>query len=96
MNLRPLYDRVIIEREQAPEKTKSGLILPSSASTKPNQGTVLAVGEGSLKNDGSIDPLEITIGDTVIFSEYSGDKIKYEGKEYHILSESDILGIVQA
>ena len=96
MAFRPLYDRVIIEREQAPEKTKSGLILPSSASSKPNQGKVLAVGGGALKEDGTIDPLEIAIGDVVIFSEYSGDKIKYEGKEYHILSESDILGIVQA
>ena len=95
MNLRPLYDRVIIERTKAPTTTKSGLILPSSASEKPNQGTVLAVGEGVLKEDGTVLPLDIEIGDIVIFSEYSGDKVKYEGTEYHILSENDILGIVQ-
>ena len=94
MNLRPLYSRIIIERKEAPEKTKSGLFIPTSSSKKPNQGTVLAVGTGNLQDDGTLMPLQVNVGDTVVFSEYSGSKVSHDGTEYHILAEEDILGIV--
>jgi len=94
MNLRPLYNRVIIERNETPEKTKSGLFIPSTSSKKQNNGTVLAVGAGKLQDDGNLKPLDVCVGDTVVFSEYSGSTIKHEGKEYHILSEDDILGVM--
>ena len=94
MNLRPLYNRVVIERNEAPERTKSGLYIPSSSSKKPNNGTVLAVGTGHLKENGELTPLAVQVGDTVVFSEYSGNTIKHNGKEYHILSEDEILGVI--
>lgn len=94
MNLRPLYNRVVIERNEAPERTKSGLYIPSSSSKKPNNGTVLAVGAGHLKDNGELTPLAVQVGDTVVFSEYAGNTIKHAGKEYHILSESEILGVI--
>jgi chaperonin GroES len=96
MNLRPLYNRVIIERNEAPEKTKSGLYIPSSSSKKPNNGTVLAVGNGHLQDDGNLKPLQVKIGDVVVFSEYSGSNITHNGNEYHILSEDEILGIISS
>ena len=95
MNIRPLYNRVLIERKEAPQKSKGGLILPSSSSKKPNQGTILAVGNGHLKDDGSLRPLQVKKDDLVVFGEYSGNKITLDGKEYYILSEEDILGIIE-
>ena len=94
MNLRPLYNRVVIERNEAPERTKSGLYIPSSSSKKPNNGVVLAVGTGHLKDNGELTPLDVQVGDTVVFSEYAGNTIKHAGKEYHILSEDEILGVI--
>lgn len=94
MNLRPLYNRVIIERNKAPEKTKSGLFIPTSSSKKPNNGTVLAVGAGHLQDNGELKPLVVHVGDTVVFSEYAGNTVTHNGKEYHILSEDEILGII--
>ena len=94
MNLRPLYNRIVIERNEAPEKTKSGLYIPSSSSKKPNNGKVLAVGSGHLQDNGELSPLAVHVGDTVVFSEYAGSAIKHNGKEYHILSEDEILGII--
>lgn len=96
MNIRPLYNRVLIERKEAPQKSKGGLYIPSSSSKKPNQGTVLAVGEGHLKSDGTLSPLQVKQGDLVVFGEYSGNKITVDGTEYYILSEDDILGIIEA
>ena len=94
MNLRPLYNRVIIERNEAPERTKSGLYIPTSSSKKPNNGTVLAVGNGHLQDDGNLKPLQVKTGDVVVFSEYSGNNITHNGNDYHILSEDEILGII--
>ena len=96
MNIRPLYNRVLIERKEAPQRSKGGLYIPSSSSKKPNQGTILAVGEGHLKSDGTLSPLQVQKGDLVVFGEYSGNKITVDGTEYYILSEDDILGIIEA
>jgi len=92
MKVRPLYDRILVERNDAPEKTKSGLYLPSSSSEKPSQGTVLSVGLGQLKEDGSIRPMQIQEGDTVVFGKYAGTEIKIEGQDLLILREEDVLG----
>ena len=95
MKVHPLYDRLLVERNDAPEKTKGGLFLPSSSSEKPSQGTVLAVGDGHLKEDGKIKPLQVKSGDTVVFGKYAGTEIKIEGKEFLILKEEDVLGILE-
>ena len=95
MKVHPLYDRLLVERNDAPEKTKGGLFLPSSSSEKPSQGTVLAVGDGHLKEDGIIKPLQVKSGDIVVFGKYAGTEIKIEGKEFLILREEDVLGILE-
>lgn len=92
--LKPLGDRVVIELVEQEEKTESGIVLPDSAKEKPQQGKVVAVGTGSLTDNGERVPLEVKEGDTIIFSKYAGTEVKYDGKEYLILRESDILAIV--
>jgi len=92
--LRPLGDRIIIELVEVEEKTVSGLVLPDSAKEKPSQGKVVAVGTGRVLDNGTRVELEVKEGDTIIFSKYSGTEVKYEGTEYLILRESDILAVI--
>ncbi|SOC43559.1 co-chaperone GroES [Ureibacillus acetophenoni] len=92
--LRPLGDRIIIELVEVEEKTASGLVLPDSAKEKPSQGKVVAVGTGRVLDNGTRVELEVQEGDTIIFSKYSGTEVKYEGTEYLILRESDILAVI--
>lgn len=92
--LRPLGDRIIIELVEVEEKTASGLVLPDSAKEKPSQGKVVAVGTGRVLDNGTRVELEVKEGDTIIFSKYSGTEVKYEGTEYLILRESDILAVI--
>jgi len=92
--LRPLGDRIIIELVEVEEKTASGLVLPDSAKEKPSQGKVVAVGTGRVLDNGTRVELEVKEGDTIIFSKYSGTEVKYEGNEYLILRESDILAVI--
>lgn len=92
--LRPLGDRIIIEVVEVEEKTASGLVLPDSAKEKPQQGKVVAVGTGRVLDNGTRVELEIKEGDTIIYSKYSGTEVKYEGKEYLILKESDVLAVI--
>ncbi|KGR90609.1 hypothetical protein CD30_10410 [Ureibacillus massiliensis 4400831 = CIP 108448 = CCUG 49529] len=92
--LRPLGDRIIIELVEVEEKTASGLVLPDSAKEKPQQGKVVAVGTGRVLDNGTRVELEVKEGDTIIFSKYSGTEVKYEGNEYLILRESDILAVI--
>lgn len=94
LNIRPLGDRVIVERAEAEEKTAGGILLPESAKDKPKQGRVLAVGEGRRNDKGDIQPMNVKAGDRVLFSSYAGTEIKVEGDEYLIMSESDILAVV--
>jgi chaperonin GroES len=91
--IKPLGDRVVIEASAREEKTASGIVLPDNAKEKPQEGTVLAVGSGTLK-DGERIALEVSVGDKIIFSKYAGTEVKYEGKEVLILRESDILAIL--
>ncbi|MCA1037820.1 MULTISPECIES: co-chaperone GroES [Bacillaceae] len=92
--LKPLGDRIIIELVETEEKTASGIVLPDTAKEKPQEGKVVAVGTGRVLENGERVELEVAAGDTIIFSKYAGTEVKYEGKEYLILRENDILAIV--
>jgi len=92
--LKPLGDRIIIELVETEEKTASGIVLPDSAKEKPQEGKVVAVGTGRVLESGERVALEVSVDDRIIFSKYSGTEVKYEGKEYLILRESDILAII--
>jgi len=96
MKIRPLQDRVIVKRiEEAVEKTKGGIIIPDTAKEKPQQGKVIAVGKGKVNDDGKITPLDVKVGDKILFGKYSGSEIKIDGEEHLIMREEDILGVVE-
>ena len=95
MNVRPLFDRLLVKRNDEPTKTKSGLFLPETAKEKPVEGTILAVGQGRVGDDGKITPLQVKVGDKVVFGKYTGTEIKVEGEDRLILREDDILGIIE-
>jgi chaperonin GroES len=95
MNIRPLFDHVLVARSEAPQKTKSGLYIPNSASEKPSQGIVRAVGKGYLQDNGVIQPLQVSEGDTVVFGKYDGTEITVETDKLLILKEENILGIIE-
>ncbi len=95
MNIRPLHDRVIVERLEEEATTASGIIIPDSAKEKPQQGNVIAVGKGKVTEDGKVLPLDVKIGDKVLFGKYSGTEVKIEGKEYLMMREDDVLGVVE-
>ncbi len=94
MNFRPLHDRVLVKRIEAEEKTAGGIILVDSAQEKPSQGDVLAVGNGAIAEDGSVRPLDVKVGDKIVFGKWSGTEIKVEGEDVLIMKESDIMGIL--
>ncbi|MGE5404738.1 MAG: co-chaperone GroES [Candidatus Saccharibacteria bacterium] len=95
MNVKPLGDRVVVKVLQGEEKTKSGIFLPDTAKEKPQEGEVLAVGTGKLLENGTKVPLDVKVGDRIIFSKYGGMEIKIDGEEYLILTERDILATVE-
>jgi chaperonin GroES len=92
--LKPLGDRIVIELVESEEKTVSGIVLPDTAKEKPQQGRVVAVGTGRVTENGERVALEVSEGNTVIYSKYAGTEVKYEGKEYLIIRENDVLAIV--
>ena len=94
--IRPLQDRLIVERIESETKTSSGLYIPDTAKEKPQQGKVLAVGKGRVREDGTIQPLDLKAGDTILFGKYSGTDIKLDGKEVLIMREDDVLGVLEA
>ena len=95
MKIRPLQDRVIIKRIEEEEKTKGGIIIPDTAKEKPQEGKVIAVGKGKVNDDGKVMPLDVKVGDKILFGKYSGSEIKMNGEEHLIMREDDILGIVE-
>lgn len=95
MNLQPLGDRVVVKPSEGEEKTKSGILIPDTAKEKPSEGEVVAIGSGNRDESGKKIPLEVKVGDKVLYSKYGGTEVKVEGKEYLILRESDILAIVK-
>ena len=92
--LRPLGDRIVIELVESEEKTASGIVLPDSAKEKPQEGKVVAVGNGRVLENGERVALDVAVGDRIIFSKYAGTEVKYQGVEYLILRENDILAVV--
>jgi chaperonin GroES len=94
MNFRPLHDRVLVESLESEEKTAGGIIIPDTAKEKPQEGKVIAVGPGAKTEDGKIIPLDVKVGDRVLFGKWSGTEVKVNGKEYSIMKESDIMGVV--
>ncbi|MFA5536852.1 MAG: co-chaperone GroES [Bacillota bacterium] len=95
MNIQPLGDRVVIKVLESEEKTKSGIVLPDTAKEKPQEGEVVAVGSGRVSDTGEKIAIEVGVGDRVIYSKYAGTEVKFDGVEYLILSERDILAIVK-
>ena len=94
MKFTPLHDKVLVKRTEEEERSAGGIVLPGSATEKPSQGEVIAVGPGKKSENGDVSPVGVAVGDTVIFGQYGGNEIKIDGDEYLILSESDIFGIV--
>lgn len=95
MQVRPLHDRVLVQRQTEEEKSKGGIIIPDTAKEKPIQGEVIAVGTGRVGEDGKVRPLDVKKGDKILFGKYAGTEIKIEGNEYLMMREEDILGIIQ-
>jgi len=95
MKVRPLQDRIIVERLEEETKTAGGLIIPDTAKEKPQQGKVIAVGKGKKTEDGKVLPLDVKAGDKILFGKYSGTEIKIDGKEYLMMREEDVLGVIE-
>jgi len=94
MKVKPLYDRLVVKRLEEEEKTKGGIIIPDAAKEKPQEGRVIAVGEGKVLESGQKSPLSVKVGDKILFGKYSGTEIKIDGDEHLILREDDVLAIV--
>jgi len=94
MALKPLHDRVLVERTEGDEKTAGGLIIPESAKEKPAEGKIIAVGEGARKDSGELIPMAVKEGDTILFGKWSGTEVTVDGEELLIMKESDIFGII--
>ena len=94
MNLKPLHDRVLVERVSSEDKTKGGIIIPDTAQEKPMEGKVLAVGSGARNENGQLVALDVKKGDRILFGKWSGTEVKIDGKELLIMKESDIMGII--
>jgi chaperonin GroES len=96
IKIRPLQDRVIVKRlEEETEKTKGGIIIPDTAKEKPQQGKIIAAGKGKVNDDGKLTPLDVKVGDRILFGKYSGSEIKLDGEEHLIMREEDILGVIE-
>jgi chaperonin GroES len=95
MKFRPLHDRVVVKRTDSEQKSTGGIIIPDSAQEKPQQGEVIAVGPGGRDEAGKLIPLDVKVGDQVLFGKWSGNEVKLDGVEYLIMKESDIMGIVE-
>ena len=94
MKFRPLHDRVVVKRIDAEEKTKGGIIIPNSAKEKPSQGEILSVGPGGRDEAGKLIPIDLKVGDIVLFGKWSGTEVKIDGPEVLIMKESDIMGVI--
>ena len=95
MNVRPLHDRIIIQRLEEGEQKVGGIIIPDSAKEKPQQGKVIAAGTGKVKDDGTRQPLDVKAGDRILFGKYSGQEIKLDGEDYLIMKEDEVLGVLE-
>lgn len=96
MQLRPLYDRIIVKRVEKERTTASGIVIPDSAAEKPEQGEVVAVGEGRLLQDGNVRALQLKVGDRVLFGKYAGQTVKIDGEELLVMREEDVFAVIDA
>src|SRR5258708_21316659 len=94
MKIRPLHDRVVVERLDEERKSAGGIVIPDNVAEKPDQGEVIAVGKGKILEDGKVRPLDVKIGDRILFGKFSGQAVKIEGTEYLVMREDDIMGVV--
>ena len=95
MNIRPLYDRIVVKRIEEQEQIQGGIIIPDTAKEKPQEGEVVAVGKGKRLEDGKLVPLDVQVGDRILFGKYSGSDIKIDGNEYLIMREDEVLGVIE-
>jgi len=95
MSIKPLQDRILVQRVEEETKTKGGIIIPDSAKEKPIEGKVVAVGEGKIKEDGTRQPMDLKAGDKILFGKYSGTEVKIDGEEHLIMREDDVLGVIE-
>ncbi len=95
MKIRPLYDRIVVQRLEEKETVRGGIIIPDTAKEKPQEGKVLAVGKGKMLEDGRILPLDVKVGQRILFGKYAGNDIKLDGEEYTLMREDEVLGILE-
>ncbi|MDF1821559.1 MAG: co-chaperone GroES [Alcanivoracaceae bacterium] len=95
MSIRPLHDRVLVRREEEETKTAGGIVLPGSAAEKPSRGEVIAAGNGKIQENGDVRPLDVKVGDKVIFGQYAGNTVKVDGEDLLIMSEGEILAVIE-
>jgi chaperonin GroES len=95
MNLRPLQDRIIVKRLEEENKTAGGILIPDTAKEKPQKGEIIAVGKGKVTEDGKVLPIDVKVGDKVLFGKYAGTEVKIDGIDYLIMREDDILGVIE-
>jgi chaperonin GroES len=95
MKIRPLHDRIIVKRLEEERRTASGIVIPDTAAEKPDQGEVIAVGSGKRTDDGKVHPLQIKVGDRVLFGKYAGQTVKVQGEEVLVMREDDVMGVVE-
>jgi chaperonin GroES len=96
MKIRPLHDRLIVRRKEEERTSAGGIVIPDSATEKPIRGEVLAVGNGKILEDGNVRPLDVKVGDQVLFGKYSGTEVKVEGEELLVMREEDVMGVIEA
>ncbi len=96
MTIRPLHDRVVVRRMEEERTTAGGIVIPDSATEKPIQGEVIAAGNGKILDNGTVRPLDVKVGDRVLFGKYSGTEVKIDGKDFLVMREDDIMGVVEA
>ncbi|OGA43596.1 MAG: co-chaperone GroES [Betaproteobacteria bacterium RIFCSPLOWO2_12_FULL_62_13] len=96
MKIRPLHDRIIVKRLEEERKTASGIVIPDTAAEKPDQGEVLAVGNGKVTEEGKVRPLDLKVGDKILFGKYSGQTVKVQSDELLVMREEDVMGVIEA
>ena len=95
MKIRPLHDRVIVKRLESETRTAGGIVIPDSAAEKPVQGKIVAVGKGKILEDGTVRPLDVKVGDHILFGKYSGTEVKVDGEEYLVMREEDVMAVIE-
>ena len=96
MKIRPLHDRVIVKRIEEEKKSAGGIVIPDTAAEKPDQGEVIAVGKGKILEDGQVRPLDVKIGDKILFGKYSGTEVRVEGEELVVMREEDVMAVIES